>query len=126
MAYGSRDPAEDLRIVRQSLLSTVGRLYHNTPKTPQEAIEIARIWEAYVYEGAPAASSNGAATFSPSMPVPTLPASGPVCAMCGAVLTPVTFKKGNTWDVAYLAAQGQAKYGMVLCKKDYFGKKPVA
>ena len=133
MAYGASDPATDRRIVRQSLLSTVGRLYNNDspPPTPERAIEIARIWEAYVYEGTPAPTGNGTETFAPAMPVPTLPyvpspASVPLCDVCGAALTPVTFKKGNVWTVEQLANLGREKYGQVLCKQHYFGKKPVA
>jgi hypothetical protein len=120
MPFVPNDPAESRRIVRQSLLSTVGRLYCNDPKTPEEAIAIARTWEAYVYEDAPPLqqfTANGS-------PVMVAPASTLVCAECGNPLTPVAFKTGNTWPVEQLASQGQTKYGRVLCKQHYFGKKP--
>lgn len=115
MAY-TNDPAESRRIVRQSLLSTVGRLYNNDPKTPEEAIEIARIWEAYVYEGTPPAvqfTANG---------TEVTPSAVLLCAECNKPLTEVAFKKGSPWSAEHLAQQGLAKYGKALCKTHYFGR----
>ena len=117
----SNDPATDRRIVRQSLLSTVGRLYNAEPPTPEKAIEIARIWEAYVYEGAEAPppvqfTANGTAVST---------TSALVCAECGEPVAGVTFKKTPPWTAEHLAQQGLNKYGQVLCKTHYFGRAKV-
>lgn len=122
MAYASNDPAESRRIVRQSLISSATRLQQNDPKTPEEIIEIARIWEAYVYEGQPVAQTTAppAVQYTSNGKEVT---RGPTCAVCGNPLTEVAFKKGNTWPIDYLVQQGLSKYGQILCKAHYFGKK---
>jgi len=124
----SNDADTQYRIIRQSLISSATRLYQNDPD-PDKVLEVAREWEKWIYEPLPA----GYVTPVPNGTVtPTsAPASGPapvalVCAECGNPLTPVTFKaKGTSWSAEHLAQQGLSKYGQVLCKAHYFGKKPV-
>lgn len=118
MPYSS-DPAESRRIVRQSLISSATRLHQNDPKTPEEIIEIARIWEAYVYEAGPATqyTPNGTETHAP--------VGVTLCAECSQPLGEVKFKKGSPWTAEHLAQQGLSKYGQALCKTHFFGRAKV-
>jgi hypothetical protein len=115
MAYGQNDPATDRRISRLSLISSAANFYAGKTADPAVPLATAQEWEAWVYEGMPAAPSNGA--YTPA------PASVPMCAECNAALTPVNFKKGNSWPVEQLASQSLSKFGKVLCKTHYFGRK---
>lgn len=124
MAYGQNDPATDRRISRLSLISSAANLYAGSKLVdPDIVLTTAKGWEAWVYDGQPVVSGNGTETFAPAMPAPVL---APTCAECGNPLTEVRFKTGNTWTPETLAQLGQQKYGRVLCKQHYFGKKPVA
>jgi hypothetical protein len=107
------DPAKDLRISRLSLISSAARLYAALPPDPDLVLAAAQRWERWVYSTEAITTTNGVVT-----PVAH-------CEECDAPLTSVTFKKGNVWTPEYLEAQGKAKYGRVLCKMHYFGKKPV-
>lgn len=120
MAYGPNDPATDRRISRLSLISSAANLYAQKGD-PADVLSAAQMWESWVY--AVQESANGRTiTTVPIAPAPVAP--GLVCSICGALLTEVSFKKGNTWTPEYLAQQGQAKYATILCKQHYFGKKP--
>ena len=124
MPYVPSDPAESLRIVRQSLLSTVGRLYNAEPPTPEKAIEIARIWEAYVYEPLQGQDTPPPVQFTANGTAVST-TSALVCAECGEPVAGVTFKKTPPWTAEHLAQQGLNKYGQVLCKTHYFGRAKV-
>lgn len=115
------DPAKDRRISRLSLISSAANLYAQKIADPVLVLQAAQMWENWIYgaEGAMTQQSNGA-TAQPLAPVQT----GPVCAVCGNPLTEVKFKSGKAdWSVQDLANNGQAKYGQILCKAHYFGKK---
>lgn len=116
MAYGQNDPATDRRISRLSLISSAANFYAGKSADPNVVLNAAIGWEEWVYQGQPAVT-NGVSEAPAPEPAPT-------CAMCGNPLTPVQFKNGNVWPIPYLVTQGQTKYGQILCKTHYFGKKP--
>lgn len=117
MAYGPNDPATDRRISRLSLISSAANLFSGKTTDPAVVLNAAIDWEEWVYAGVPAQSNGVAAPAAPTVPT---------CAECGVALTPVHFRTGNTWPVELLASRSQEKFGKVLCKQHYFGKKPVA
>jgi len=123
VAYASNDPATDKRISRLSLVSSAASFYAgNSDADLDTVLDAAKAWETWIYEGQPVAQTTAppAVQYTSNGKEVT---RGPTCAVCGNPLTEVAFKKGNTWPIDYLAQQGITKYGQVLCKQHYFGKK---
>jgi hypothetical protein len=135
-AYQAAQAAKDRRISRLSLISSASTLYGSKIADPQLVLNAAKMWEVWVYDDGfptlPREVVNGP-TVAPAYPtdvtVPTPPPAaptGPVCAVCGNPLTEVSFKTGKHWSVQELANYSQSKYGQLLCKSHYFGKKAPA
>ena len=118
MAYGQNDPATDRRISRLSLISSAANLYAGKTADPSIVLQAAQEWESWIYavQSMPTPSNGSAPP----------PEAVPACEECGNPLTQVMFKNGNAWSIAHLASQGSTKFGRVLCKTHYFGKKTPA